>query len=67
MGGLFTLRAMQSGLSNVLNKLETNPVNGARKALSHEERNECERRGKRAKMTHRTMRAEDSRATVQSK
>ena len=40
----FTLRAMQSGLSNVLNKLETNPVHGARKALFHEERNECERR-----------------------
>ena len=63
----FTLRAMQSGLSNVLNKLETNPVNGARKALSNEERNECKRRGKRATMTHRTMRAEDSRATIQTK
>ena len=55
----FTLRAMQSGLSNVLNKLETNPVNGARKALSNEERNECERRGKRAKMKHKSMKVED--------
>ena len=63
----FTLRAMQSGLSNVLNKWEINLVNGAMKTLSHEERNECERRGKRAKMTHRTMKAEDSRATVQTK
>ena len=63
----FTLRAMQSGLSNVLNKFEINLVNGAMKTLSHEERNECESGGKRAKMTHRSMRVEDSRATVQSK
>ena len=63
----FTLRAMQSGLSNVFNNLQANLVNGARKTLSHEERHECERRGKRAKMTYRSMRAEDSKATVQSK